>query len=193
MWQHIAASVDADSLVKVLSAVVTALVGFAWKRYMEARPKVVQFFVHSGAVSIPAASPAPGQPTPTAGIVHTHALVIRNTGAKSATNLRVGHHRLPPFSIAPPVKYTTNGTEILIPNLVPGEALTLTYVYGPDLTWDQVHAYTKTDEMLVQHLRVQPQPMPSKSVLIFVGILMFTGAATIVYGLLRLLYEFLTS
>lgn len=187
IWQQVIVSIDSDAAVKVVSAFLTAIIGLTWKRYAEGRPRVVQYFVHSGAVPI-----AAGGAVQAAFAVHTHALVIRNTGKKSAENLRLGHHHLPAFAITPPVQYQLNGAnEILVPRLVPGESLTLTYVYFPPLTWNQIHAYAKTDEMLVQHLRVQPQVQPSRVVLLLVGVLMFTGAATLVYWSLRLLYLYL--
>lgn len=170
--------VDFEVIAKLLSPLIAALVGAVAKRYFEAKPKLISYLVHSSA--IPLNDEANTQ-------INTHSIVVRNAGKKAAHNIRVGHNFLPKsFQIYPPVSHTIlpgpgSADEILIPTLVPNEQVSISYLYFPPLTFNQVNAYTKSDEGLAQIINVIPTPRPSKIVVGVLWALVFVGASTVSY------------
>jgi hypothetical protein len=126
-------------------------------------------------------------------IVNTHAVVIRNTGRMSATNLRVGHHFLPEnYKIIPNVSHTVEkneagGGEIIIPKLVAGEQVTISYLYFPPLTYAQINSYTKSDEGLAKVLTVIPTPQFPKWLINLLRFLVFVGVVAIIYVAIELI------
>ncbi|MDT4329593.1 hypothetical protein RPD76_06715 [Methylomonas sp. MV1] len=117
---------------------------------------------------------------------------MRNAGRKAAHNVRLSHTVLPPnVTVHPPVQYTIERNpegagEILIPVLVAKEQVTVSYLYFPPLTWNQVNASTKSDEGFAKILNVIPMPQPSKAVLAAVWSLIFVGASFLFYWLAKL-------
>ena len=60
---------------------------------------------------------------------------------------------LPSFQLYPSIAYQVvdlpdGAKEILIPTMVPGEQLTISYLYGPPLTYAGVNAGIRSDEGL---------------------------------------------
>lgn len=94
----------------VLSTIIGPLLGgiilVALDRWLERRPKLISWLVHASAVQMP--------PLPTGGhatIVHTHSVVARNAGRRTANNVRLGHNYLPlSYSVYPPVAYNVQTT-----------------------------------------------------------------------------------
>jgi len=89
------------------------------------RPKLITHLLHTSAFALPA------------GVFHTHSIVVRNAGRETAKDVRIGHYVMPPhFNLFPPVPHTiqssTNGiSEIVIPHMVPGEQLSVSYSILP--------------------------------------------------------------
>jgi hypothetical protein len=201
-------ALDPDALVKVISAILAGVAGLIWKQITEAKAKVVAFYLHSSAVTllpqlvqnpayvvdengkIPEGVPQTiEQPSVT---VNTHALVLRNNGGKAARHVRLGHTQPIAFSVNPPTNYEVIGTETHIPTLAPDEQLTITYVYFPPLTVHQVHTYLKTDEALIRGVNYAPSPVVPRWKRWLAIALLLVGAATLIAGVLRALYWFLT-
>ena len=66
----------------------------------------------------------------------THSVVLRNSGRRPATNVRLAHPYLPDFNVFPSVGYRVEnlpggGREIVMPTLVPNEQVTISYLYFP--------------------------------------------------------------
>ena len=173
-------SFDLEVIAKLLSPVIAALIGVIAKRYCEAKPKLISYLIHSSA--IPLYDEKNTQ-------VNTHCIVVRNAGKKTAHNVRIGHNFLPKgFQIFPPLSHTVlespdGSAEIVIPTLVPGEQVSISYLYFPPRTWNQVNAYTKSDEGLANIINAIPTPQPSRLVVLIIWLLMFLGASTLVYWL----------
>ena len=172
-----------DAFAKILAPILTAVAGLLIKRYLEARPKLITYLIHTSAITLP---------TEERILINSHSIVVRNAGKKTANNVRLGHYSLPAFQIFPQLMYevTTgeNGSaELLIPTLVPGEQITLSYLYFPPTIYNQVNAYCKSDEMAAKHLNVIPTTQPNKSQITIVWLLMFVGASTLLYWLFSLL------
>src|SRR5438105_1234495 len=86
-------------VVATIAAPLLALVAGIWlKNVFENRPQLVTFF---GAVSVFNYT----APNGTRLVVHTHDVVVRNTGRRSAHNVRLGHQTLPDHNISPAVDH----------------------------------------------------------------------------------------
>ena len=178
-----------ETIAKLLSPLIAALIGAIAKRYFEARPRLVTYLVWASAI------PLPGQQNAQ---VNTHTIVVRNTGKKTANNVRIGHYHLPPsYQIFPPVSYEVvnvpNGAaEILIPTLVPNEQVSISYLYLPPLTCNQINSYAKSDECLAKVINVIPSPQVHKAVAFLFLSLAFVGASTLIYWLFLVVAGWLT-
>ena len=128
-----------------IAAPLIALFVGAWvNRRFENRPFLVAYFGHVSAFTH---KPASGQLI----TIHTHSVVLRNSGRRAATNVRLNHVVLPDFNIYPAIVHQVqvlpNGSsDILIPTLVPSEEITISYLYFPPVTVSQVNAGIKCDQ-----------------------------------------------
>lgn len=172
-----------ELIAKVISPIITLLVGVLIKHYTERRSKLVSFIGHISSFKLRDEKQTQ---------VYTHSIVVRNAGRKSAHNIRIGHNFLPPnMQINPSVKYSIDknpegGVEIIFPIMVPKEQVTISYLYFPPITWNQVNAYTKSDDGFAKILNVIPIPQPSNLVIAIVWLLMFLGASFVIYWLIKL-------
>jgi hypothetical protein len=177
-------TIDLETFARIASPLITLLIAGIVKHYSERRSKVVSFLGHVSSFTLQDERRSQ---------VYTHSIVVRNTGRKSATNVRIGHNVLPPnIQVFPPVKYTVEqnpegAAEIIIPILVPREQVTVSYLYFPPLTWDRINAYTKSDDGFAKILNVIPVPQPSRLLLSVFWILVFLGATSVIYWLVKLL------
>ncbi|NOK48312.1 hypothetical protein GTH10_13200 [Burkholderia thailandensis] len=186
-------SLDWDLVSKLVFPIITALVVAAIGKRMENRPKVVTYMAHAAGFTLP---PIQGPQLPGVGgqqqsqgqvsttppdvpgaQVNVHSIIVRNTGKKTAFNVRLGHNlRIAHYVIEPPIQHEskvsdTGGWEILVPALVPNEQIMVSYLYFPPLTWHQINSYTKSDEGIARYLNVFPTPQPPKWVVAgFVGV-----------------------
>ena len=81
-----------------------------------------------------------------------------------------------------------SSAEICIPVLVPNEQVTISYLYFPSLLWNQIAGPIKSDEALAKAIQtIFPTSPPPRVVMWIIWILIFVGASTIVYWLLKLL------
>jgi hypothetical protein len=119
-------------------------------------------------------------------------VVIQNRGRKAATNVRLGHHHLPAFSVYPPslafseVPVPGSANQILFLVLPPKSQVQITYVYFPPLTYNQIHAGISSDDgsptardLLITH-------RPATAVIIAWWSLVALGLVTALYGLFLL-------
>jgi hypothetical protein len=136
--------------------VLGAFVGAAITKRVEGKVDLVSYFGHSSAFT----TRPPGQPP---FIIHTHDVVIQNVGKKAASNVRVSHAVLPDqFNVFPSVPYTVEQLpdgkkDIVIPKVVPGQLIVISYLYYPPLLWSQVHAGIRSDEGFARQVEMQLQ------------------------------------
>lgn len=136
-------AIDWDMAVKVGMPVVTLFLGIWANRRFEQRPALISYFGHIAAFV--------HHPTEGAAFkVHTHTIVLRNVGRRPATTVRLHHNSLPDFNIWPQVVHHVEtlpdgSKDIVIPALVPGEEITVSYLYFPPLTVAGVNAGIKCD------------------------------------------------
>jgi hypothetical protein len=169
-------NINWDLAIKIIVPIGTLVLGRFLDRWLTKKAKLISYLGHVSAFNLSDNSTQ----------VFTHAIVLRNTGREAANNVRVGHHVLPNYQIYPSVQHSveqiqTGGTEIVMPKLVPGEQVTISYLYFPPLTWDRINAYTKSDEGFAKILNVLPTPQPSRWVIRLFWFLVFVGIVTLVY------------
>jgi hypothetical protein len=176
-----------DIFAKIAAPIITGAFGLIAKYLADAKPKLITFLVHSFAI------PTQNQFLNNAPLtVHTHSIVVRNSGKKTAHNVRLGHLNLPDFQIYPNLSHEVNkrpdnSGEILIPTLVPGEQITVGYLYYPPLVFQQVNTYCKSDEVSAKYLNVTPMvPLTPTQNYIFWG-LVFIGASSVLYWIILLI------
>lgn len=203
---------DSDALIKLLAPLLVAIVSNWARRRFEGRVKLMTYLVHSAANTFPANAPAqpaataqgaPNAPAavapPALNFIHTHALLVKNVGKKTAHNVRIGHNFLPGiFNIFPPVTHEVirngNSGEIILPVLVPGEQVTVSYLYGPPLVVTEILGQVKADEGFATSGNVIPSvPPPPKWLAILLALLAFIGASTVLYWGLTLAKDHLFS
>ena len=125
-------------------------------------------------------------------VIHTHSVIVRNTGRKAAKNVSLTHAVLPlNITVYPPVQYSIERNpegagEIVIPVLVAKEQVTVSYLYFPPLLWSQINVSTKSEDGFAKIINAIPMPQPRKSVLALVWFLVFVGASFLFYLLARL-------
>lgn len=178
--------IDLETVAKIASPIVTLIAGSVLKNYAEKSPKLLSYIGHVSSFTLQDEQKS---------FVFTHSVIVRNAGRKSATNVRLGHHFLPTnLRIEPQINYTieTNpegAAEIVIPTLVPKEQVTISYLYFPPRTWDQINSYTKSDDGYAKIVNVIPMPQPSKPVLWLARVLILIGASFVTYWILRLVFS----
>ena len=174
---------DSELIAKILSPIISIIVGAVVKHYSEAQAKVVTFYGHVSSFSMKDKDET---------FVNAHSVVIRNAGRKAAQNVRVSHAILPEgVSVYPNINYSisTNpdgASEIVFPVLVPKEQVTISYLYYPPLTYNQINTGVKSDVGFATVLHVIPMPQPSKPMLALIWSLIFLGACFVFYWLIRL-------
>ena len=111
------------SVVLILvGAVVTTVVALLFER----KPNLTYYASHWSAY------PRPGLPPVT---IHTHGILLKNIGRKTATDVRVRHElRTETFYVTPRVQHTDpdtpgGGFEIVFPRLVPQEEVAISYMH----------------------------------------------------------------
>lgn len=100
--------------------------------------------------------------------IATHSLVIVNKGKIPAKNLQIAHMQLPDFNVNPPgivwkQRKLDNGLMIIeFPNFVPGQQVTISYLYLPQI-WRDIHGEIKHGDGAVKAINVLPTQIWSKS------------------------------
>ncbi len=145
-------AIDWNAVATIAAPVIALFVGVWVNRRFENRPVLISYFSH---VSTFRYTPPGGEPVQ----VNTHSVVLRNTGRQRATNVRLHHANLTDFNIWPAVVHNIealpNGSkDIVIPTLVPGEEITVSYLYFPPVIAGQVNAGIKSDQGFANQITV---------------------------------------
>jgi hypothetical protein len=147
--------IDWNVAAAFAAPVITLFVGIWVNRRFGDSAKLISYYGHVATFRY---TPPGGKMV----LINTHAVVIRNAGRKAATNVRLSHYSLPDFNVSPPVQHYTQrlsngGSDIVIPTLVPGELVTVSYLYFPPLTANQINAGIKCDQGFAQEIPVMLQ------------------------------------
>jgi hypothetical protein len=173
--------IDWGAVANVAGPIIALFVGVWVNRRFESRPILISYFGH---VSSFQHTPPGGQPM----VVHTHSVILRNAGRRPATNVRISHVFLPDFNIWPAVVHRTEDLpsgvrDIVIPTLVPGELITISYLYFPPVTVAQVNAGIKCDQGFAQAIPVLLQRQYPKWFNVIAGVLLLIGLVVAIYVL----------
>ena len=183
-------TIDWTALATIAAPVIALFVGAWVNRKFESRPVLISYFGHVAAFTH---RPAGGQPIN----VNTHAVVLRNAGRRPATNVRLHHMALPDFNIWPTIVHRVEtlpdgSRDIVIPTLVPGEEITISYLYFAPLTVAQINAGIKSDEGFAHPIPVLLQRQYPTWFNVSAALLMVVGLISTLYvgyrgimGLLR--------
>lgn len=177
-------AMDLDAYIKLASPVV-AIALYVAGRLFQDKSKVISWMDLGASFTL-------GDPDADGSRLHTHRIVLKNTGRGSAKNLRLGHLYFPEkIDVTPAVQYTITKNpdghvELLFPTLVPGESITVSYLYFAPRIAAEINTYAKSDEGAVRIVTALPTPLPSMKVVRLLQFLAFTGACFLIYWLLRL-------
>ncbi len=165
----------------IAGPVIGGAVGALIERSLQNRPKLFTFYGNVSSHSIA------GDSGPVA--IHTHDVIVRNGGRKTARNVRLGHTVLPKdYRVTPPVEYRLqevpgSGPDIVFPALVPGEQVTISYIYFPPLVYNQVNSYVKSEEGFARVITVLPQPQNPKWFNVMATVFFLLGVIAAVYAI----------
>ena len=176
--------VDWQIFATLAAPIVALFLGVWVNRRFENRPVLLSHWGHVSSFNYQKGDGVTG-------IVNTHSVVIRNAGRRAATNVRLSHTILPDFNIWPAVEYQlrdvpNSGPDILIPTLVPGQHVTISYLYYPPVTYANVNAGVKFDEGFATHIPVLLQRKHPTWYKVVGGMLMILGMASLLYGMFEL-------
>jgi hypothetical protein len=176
----------------IITPIVTLFLGVLCNKLAEDRPKLVTYISHASMIQLdPQKQGSPSLQ------VHTHSLVVRNTGRKPAKNVRIGHNLLPNFQVFPKIQYEVvslpnGGKEILIPILVPREQITINYLYYPPLIWREVNTTEKSEEGLARRVGILLTRRHPKWFRFLSVVMFLLGLATFIYWIIRLVIAITT-
>ena len=131
-----------DVALRIGVPILTLVIGAALTRYLERRPRLVAYYGQVSQFTMT---------TPSQAVVNTHAVVIKNTGRKSATNVQVMHRQLPDnYNVNPAMQHTVEqlkggGAAIVFPSLRPKEEVWISYLYVPPMTYADINTQVKHD------------------------------------------------
>ena len=168
-----------NMLASFAAPLITAVIGFLLTKFFQNKAKLIAYYSYTSVHKV-----TPPNSTPLN--VHTHAVVIRNSGKLPAKNVRVGHNILPDYNVIPNTKYETSklpggGKEISFPILLPNEQITISYLYFPPAIYTDINTYVKSDEGLakvIQVIHTQSLGTWQKGI---VYVLLFIGCSTAIY------------
>ncbi len=125
------ALVSASSLIfDAVKFLLGAFVGAVIVKRVEGKAELVSHWGHVSAFTLR----NPGQQPV---VIHTHDVVIRNAGKKPANNVRV------PYTVE---QLPAGNKDIIIPKLIPGQQIVISYLYYPPTTFDQINSGIRSDE-----------------------------------------------
>jgi hypothetical protein len=183
--------IDFSVFGRIAEALLIAALGGFVARAIERRPRVVAFYAHIGEFQLQPSGGFPG------GMVRTHSVVVRNTGRLAARNVRLPHNLplTPPlnFFIFPQTAFTRSalaggGEEITFPVLVPGQQVTISYLYFPPLLFNQINLPISSDEGMARVINVLPTPQLPRWRLAVFWMFAFVGVVTSVYLIAELAF-----
>ena len=168
----------------IIGPALGVIVGVGFEKWLDRKPKVIGYLGHASAFTLKDQHNT---------VVHTHSFIVRNASKKSATNIKIGHYTLPEdFTIFPAIDHQVveldgGVKEIQITKLIPGEQVTISYLYFPPLIWNQISAYNKHDDGYFKIINVIPAPMHPKWVRGINRVILGIGVFTILYFVVELI------
>jgi hypothetical protein len=173
------------SVIALIAATISAAVIGAWAQHsFEGRARLLSYFSHVSSFTL-------RPPTGPQVTINTHSVVLRNNGRSPATNVRLHHALLPDYNVWPAIVHRVEELpdrtrDIVIPTLVPGEEVSISYLYPPPITFQQINAGVKCDQGIANQISVllqrQYPAWLGRTLLMFA----FFGVISILYFLYRI-------
>lgn len=173
-------NIDWNIAVQIAAPIIALFVGALLNHFLANKEKLISHYGHVSGFKL----------DPTTGAepiyVNTHSIVVKNSGRKTATNVRIGHKILPNIKVYPDIEYRIQdlpggGKEIVIPTLIPKKEVTISYLYFAPTTYDQINTHVESDKGPAKIVSVLLQPQPSKWLIKLIWVL-------IVYGIIGIIY-----
>lgn len=179
-------NIDWVAVSQIASPIVAGSIVFMLTKYFNEREKLIAFYGHVASHALQ--SKTEGQPD---NYIHSHAVVVRNIGNKTATNVKISHSYLPNFIIYPDTNYSRNslpngGEELIIPRITPKQEYTISYLYFPPITVDQIKTTIESDSGLAKIVNVRLQQILPNWVNVLIASSMLFGIIAFVYLLFEL-------
>lgn len=176
-------AVDWNLIATVAVPISCLFIGAFINRRFEKRPEIVSFFGHASSFTITSNEGVPV-------VVNTHTVVIRNVGKCSATNLRISHATLPNINVFPQLPYHREdlpggAIDLVFPTVVPGQQITVSYLYFAPLLVTGVNIGIKHDDGFGKAISVILQRQYSAWLIRVAGWSAIVGAVTFVYGVVK--------
>jgi hypothetical protein len=175
-------TIDWVAVTTVAAPIIALLIA---EQLYSRRTRLISFYSHVAAIT----GTFPGATQQTQ--VNTHTVVLRNTGRQAASNVRLHHGILPLYSIYPVIVHHVDtlpdgSQDIAIPTLVPGEQITITYLYFPPTTYAQVNQGIKCDEGFAQAIPVNIRRVFPRWWNVIAQLLFLVGVGTVAYFIYRI-------
>jgi len=174
-------TIDWNIAVQIAAPIVSLFIGALLNHFLTNRERLISHYGHVSGFKL-APIRAGDEPT----YVNTHSIIVKNSGRKTATNVRIGHVILPDIKVYPDIQYSIldlpgGGKEILIPKLIPKKEVTISYLYFAPTTYNQINTYVESDECPAKIVNVLLQPQPPKWLIKLIWVLIVYGIVGIIY------------
>jgi len=173
--------IDWELAGRIAGPIALLFLGAFIKRWLERRPVLISYYSHTSSVMFKPREQG-RQPFP----IHTHAIVLKNDGGLAATNVRLRHRELPDFTIWPPTEHRVEvlpdgSSDIVIPQILSKEQLTITYLYFPPLLWNQINSGIRSDQGFATPIPAVMQRWLPPWLIFILRFLLIVGIATVIY------------
>jgi len=144
----------------ILAGILSLVGGILLEKFRNKQPKILYYLSNISDFQVPSTTREGQQQTI---FVNTHSIVVQNAGRAPAHNIEVVHRPIADqnfwFRINPDITYsegrTPEGGRILkFPHLLPGQMVTISYLYTYPHQIQHIHNYVKSDEVAGQAINV---------------------------------------
>jgi hypothetical protein len=173
--------VDWNIIAQIAGPIIAVFVTAIVTRSLSEQPKLIAYYGHVASHAFN--SVVEGEQVTH---INTHAVVIRNNGNKTATNVRISHNVLPDFKIYPETEYQVNelpsgSKELVIPRITPKREYTISYLYFPPVMYNQISSFIDSDTGAAKKVNVRLQQILPKWLNLIIGTSMLLGIIAFVY------------
>lgn len=177
-----------ELVVNICMPILTLFLGIWLQPFFEVKEKIIAHYGHVSSFKLKKSDENEQDKW-----IYTHSVIVRNTGRKPASNLRLGHNVLPDnFIVQPDIENRINALpggskELIFPTLAPKKDIMISYLYFPPLTYNQINSHIESDAGAAKVVNVLLQPIVPKMVIFIAWVLMLIGLISCVYMFISLI------
>lgn len=170
-------NIDWSIVTNIIAPTIALFFGYILNYFCSSRKRLVCYYGNIGVFTLKINNT----------VVHTHSVIISNTGHRPIENIRLGHDVFPDnIDIYPALDYKivnmpNNSKDILIPKLVGKEQVTISYLYFPPVTYDNINTYIKSDSGYAKKIDTIIVAKVPKWLIFVIYTLMGIGIITLFY------------